>query len=505
MQPLLTAAQIKEADAYTIAHEPVSSIDLMERASKAFVNLFVSEYPDKQKSVAVYCGTGNNGGDGLAIARILKHEGYSNITIKTARFSEKSTSDFNTNLQRLQDTGIEVVEFTSPEQLSNEPANIIIDALLGNGLNKPLEGAYKRLVEYINSLNKTVVAVDVPTGFYGDQELNPEATVIKADLAVTFQQPKINFLLPDSKAWIKRWLVADIGIDRAFLQNIDSPYQYLQEEDIIKMLKPREAFSNKGTYGHALIVAGQAQTMGAALLCSSACVQAGAGLTTACIPQSGLTALNSYMPEIMAAIREGDNLPDVEWNRFSTMGIGPGLGKDDSTLALLSEIFTNYTSPVVVDADALNMLSMHKELWACLPKGSVLTPHMKEFDRLFGDHTTWWQRLQTAMHKAKELEICIVLKNDYTIIASPEGKLYFNSTSNAAMASGGMGDVLTGIITALLAQRYPALEACLIGVYVHGLAGDQLALPYKLHVVTPEKVAAQVPVTIAGLLNKKRH
>jgi hydroxyethylthiazole kinase-like uncharacterized protein yjeF len=499
MQPLLTAKQIQDGDKYTIAHEPISSIDLMERAAKAFEQAFTARYGDIEKSIAVYCGTGNNGGDGLAIARLLTDYGFEKITVKIARFSEKASENFTANLQRLQQSSVSINEFKSVSELGDEPADIIIDALLGNGLNKPLEGEYAQLVQQINNWHKIVVAVDVPTGFYGEDEIDPDATVIKADLAITFQQPKINFLLPDSKHAIKNWVAVDIGIDKSFTQQLNSPYQYLEEADIKQILKPRERFSNKGTYGHALIVAGQAETMGAALLCSSACAQAGAGLTTACIPKSGLVALNCYMPEIMAIVREGDLQPTIDWSKFNTMGIGPGLGKDDSALALFTDILTNYTKPVVIDADALNLLATHKPLWASVPKGSVLTPHMKEFDRLFGEHKNWWQRIHTAMQKAKELGIYIVLKNDYTIIASPDEMLYFNSTSNAAMASGGMGDVLTGIITALLAQRYSPLEACLAGVYIHGKAGDDLALPHKLMVVLPEKVAAQVSTTMAGL------
>ncbi|NCD68789.1 NAD(P)H-hydrate dehydratase [Mucilaginibacter agri] len=504
MQPLLTARQIHEGDSYTIAHEPISSVDLMERAAKAFVKAFTEHYSNTAQSVIIYCGTGNNGGDGLAIARILnEQEGYHKVSVKIARFSEKASDDFNVNLQRLRHTEVPVSEFKTADELGLESAEIIIDALLGNGLNKPLEGEYQKLVHQINEWKKTVVAVDVPTGFAGEGEIDSEATMIKAELTITFQQPKINFLLPESKYALKNWLAVDIGIDGEFTQQLNSPYQYVEESDIIYMLKPRERFSNKGTYGHALIVAGQAKTMGAALLCASACVQTGAGLTTACIPQAGLTALNCYMPEIMAIVREGNGTPEIDWSKFSTMGIGPGLGKDDSSLALLTAILTNYTKPVVVDADALNILAEHRPLWACVPKGSILTPHMKEFDRLFGEHKNWWQRTQTALQKVQELQICIILKNDYTIIATPEGKLYFNSTSNAAMATGGMGDVLTGIITALLAQKYTPAEACIAGVYLHGMAGDDLALPNKLMVVLPEKVTAQLPASMGALMAKK--
>ena len=496
MLSLLTSAQIHEADTYTIAHEPISSVNLMERASKAFVGWFVNHFPDKKQTISVYCGTGNNGGDGLAIARILHGHHYKNISIKITRFSDKASDEFNTNLKKLQNT-IPVIEIKPKDNLPAEDSAIIIDAMLGSGLNKPLHGDYEKLVKYLNKLEKTVVAVDVPTGFPTEGDVQPDSTVLKAKLVITFQQPKINFLLPESGPVMQCWETVNIGIDEGFVQSLNSPYQFVTEKDIRQLLKPRHKFSNKGVFGHALIVAGQAKTMGAALLCSSACAHAGAGLTTACVPESGLTALNSYLPEIMAVVRQGNDLPEIEWDKFSTMGIGPGLGNDENSLNLICDILTNYKKPVVIDADALNILAEHKTLWAMIPEGSIITPHMKEFDRLFGESKTWWQRLQIAIDKAKEHKICIVLKNDYTITATPDGKAYFNSTSNAAMASGGMGDVLTGIITALLAQKYSSEDACIIGTYIHGKAGDELALPNRMHVVLPGRLITQLPITIA--------
>jgi len=496
MLSLLTSAQIHEADTYTIAHEPISSVNLMERASKAFVGWFVNHFPDKKQTISVYCGTGNNGGDGLAIARILHGHHYKNISIKITRFSDKASDEFNTNLKKLQNT-IPVIEIKPKDNLPAEDSAIIIDAMLGSGLNKPLHGDYEKLVKYLNKLEKTVVAVDVPTGFPTEGDVQPDSTVLKAKLVITFQQPKINFLLPESGPVMQCWETVNIGIDEGFVQSLNSPYQFVTEKDIRQLLKPRHKFSNKGVFGHALIVAGQAKTMGAALLCSSACAHAGAGLTTACVPESGLTALNSYLPEIMAVVRQGNDLPEIEWDKFSTMGIGPGLGNDENSLNLICDILTNYKKPVVIDADALNILAEHKTLWAMIPEGSIITPHMKEFDRLFGESKTWWQRLQIAINKAQEHKICIVLKNDYTITATPDGKAYFNSTSNAAMASGGMGDVLTGIITALLAQKYSSEDACIIGTYIHGKAGDELALPNRMHVVLPGRLITQLPITIA--------
>ncbi|MGN6396263.1 MAG: NAD(P)H-hydrate dehydratase [Mucilaginibacter sp.] len=500
MLPLLTSPQIREADAYTIANEPISPVDLMERASRAFVSWFCNHFPDKKNAITVYCGTGNNGGDGLAIARMLNEHAYKSISVVIARFSDRASDDFNANLKRLQQSSIPVTELKPGENPPDENSPVIIDALLGTGLNKPLEGDFKRLANYINGLQRTVVAVDVPTGLFSEGEIPADAVAVKADLVITFQQPKINFLLPDSARYIDCWEAVNIGIVENFVRSLNSPYQAVEEKDVRKMLKPRHRFSNKGTYGHALIVAGQEETMGAALLSASACAYAGSGLTTACIPKSGLTALNASMPELMAIPRNSAEVPAIEWDKFSAIGVGPGLGKGEDAKALLADILTNYEQPVVLDADALNLLSANREFWFQLPENSILTPHMKEFDRLFGEHKNWWTRVQTGIEKAKEYKVNILLKNDYTIIISPDGKVYFNTTSNPAMASGGMGDVLTGIITSLLAQKYSPEEACVIGAYIHGKAGDELALPGRLNVVLPSQVAARLPLTMAKLL-----
>lgn len=497
MLSLLTAAQIREADAYTIAHEPISSLDLMERAAKAFVGWFINHFQDKGQSISVYCGTGNNGGDGLAIARLLNEHGYNLINIKIARFSDKASDDFKANLKLL--GGIRQTEINSGETPPEEKCDILIDALLGTGLNNLLTCDYKNLVEYLNALEKTVVAVDVPTGLFTDGEFDENTVALRSDLTITFQQPKINFLLPESGPFINCFEVVKIGLDENFLGAIDTPYFLVEEQDARETIKSRHRFSNKGTYGHALIIAGKDETMGAALLSSSACAHAGAGLITACIPQSGLIALNTYLPELMAVIRKKGTIPEIQWDKFSAIAIGPGLGKDSAALKLLKAVIRNFKKPLVVDADALNLLSENKVLLNKLPAGSILTPHMKEFDRLFGEHTGWWQRLQTAKVKAIELGIYIVLKNDYTITATPDGKLYFNSTSNAAMATGGMGDVLTGIIASLIAQHYSSLDACILGVYIHGKAGDELALPNRMNITLPGKIVHQLPFTMAKL------
>ncbi len=490
-----------EADAHTISTEPITSVDLMERASKAFVNYFCNHFPDKNISISVYCGTGNNGGDGLAIARLLKAAGYQNLNIKIAGFSDHFTSDFDTNFNRIKEASIDFTELKAGE-IPPENAEILIDALLGSGLNKPLSGAYADLVNHLNFLNKRVIAVDVPTGFFAEGVISLEAIVLKTELVITFQQPKINFMLPESASFMDDFLVVDIGLDEKFIQNLDSFYYLIEEKEVIKTVRPRKKFQHKGTFGHALLIAGQEKTMGAALLCSSACTYTGTGLTTVCMPASGLTALNTLIPEVMAIVREEKKMPEIPWDKFTVVGAGPGLGKDSQ--ALMEALLSNYKKPIVLDADALNMLSENPQWWPLLPENSVLTPHVKEFDRLFGNHQSWWERLTTLRKQASEKKIFIILKNQYTIIGTPDGQLFFNPTGNPAMASGGMGDVLTGIITSLCAQGYPPLDACLTGVFIHGKAGDELALNNTLSAVLALQVAKQIPATLAKLIANKK-
>lgn len=496
MLKLLSAAQMHGADAFTIKNEPITSIDLMERASKGFVEVFSNHFSDKKTAIAVYCGTGNNGGDGLAIARLLKNDGYENIDVKITRFSDHASDDFDTNFNRLKEASVLFTELKT-DDLPQENAIVLIDAMLGSGLNKPLRGGYAKLTEHLNSLQKEVIAVDVPTGFFTEGVIDKNAVVLKAKLVITFQSPKINFLLPEAASFMDDFVVVDIGLDQHFIQNSDSNYQLIEEKDVVKTVRPRKKFQHKGTFGHALLIAGQSKTMGAALLCSSASVYAGAGLTTACIPAPGLTAFNAFMPEIMAILREEKELPEIEWDKFTVIAAGPGLGKDSQKL--IEDLLSNYKKPVVLDADALNMLSENPNWWKSVPGNSVITPHVKEFDRLFGNHQSWWQRLETAKKQSAEKNIVIVLKNQYTIITTPEGQQYFNPTGNPAMATGGMGDVLTGIITAFLAQGYSSFEAALIGVFVHGKSGDDLALNNKLSTVLATQVAENVPNILAKL------
>ncbi|HEY0176037.1 MAG TPA: NAD(P)H-hydrate dehydratase, partial [Pedobacter sp.] len=460
-----------------------------------FVNIFIEEVPDKDTSVAVLCGKGNNGADGLAIARLLKDNGYSAISVYLISFSSKETEEYKVNLNRLHDLWVTPVVVSTPGELPDLKAGLVIDAILGSGLNKKLEGPYREIAQMINGLNLKVIAVDVPTGFPAEGIIDQDGVYLKADLVICFQRPKINFFFPESVLALERFRVADIGLDEDFIQNADSPYQLTDDSAVTDLVRPRKSFTHKGTYGHALIVAGQTETMGAALLSARACLHGGAGLTTVSIPESGLIALNASLPEVMYMDRKMLNAETT--GKFKAIAIGPGLGTGKESTALLTDLL-RMKVPLIVDADALNILGSNPELFKLLSPGSVLTPHMKEFDHLFGKHATWWERLQTAREKAAELSCVIVLKNQYTFTVDQNGNVVINSTGNPAMAQGGMGDVLTGLIASFLAQGYTSQQAAYIACYLHGKSGDELAAGQIS--VTASAVAENVSGTLKGLI-----
>ncbi|KLT65170.1 bifunctional ADP-dependent NAD(P)H-hydrate dehydratase/NAD(P)H-hydrate epimerase [Pedobacter sp. BMA] len=496
MQTLLTSSQMRLADAFTIANEPISSISLMERAVQAFVANFIKEVIDLNEQIAVFCGKGNNGGDGLGIARVLINCGYCNVKAYIVNFGDKQSDDFSENLKQLEQTGCDIITISHATDANGVMADTVIDAILGSGLNKPLTGEYAALIEIMNAFPARIYAVDVPTGFPSEGIIVKNYNGIEAFKTICFQRPKINFFFPESAAATERYEVVNIGLNEAFIESQDSDIHLLEDQDIRKILKPRKNFSHKGIYGHALIIAGSTNTMGAAILSSMACLNAGAGLTTACIPNSGLVTLNSVLPEVMALPR--DEYTRIEnTSKYHSIAIGCGLGISSENAKLLESLIAA-RQPLVIDADALNILGENPELIKQLPQHSILTPHMKEFDRLFGFHQEWWSRVQTAKAKAKELQIVIVLKNQYTFICAPDGSIFINPTGNPAMAQGGMGDVLTGVIAAFVAQNYTSVEAAILACYVHGKSGDVLASEH--FVISATKLAENVSRTIRHLL-----
>ena len=415
---------------------------------------------------------------GLAIARMLVLKGY-RVAVYILETGKTGSDDFQSNLQRLHE-----IEFTNlhflqtPEQLPViGDGDVIVDALFGTGLNKPLEGLAADIVSHINRTAATVVSIDVPSGLYVDKS-SQKNIVVEADTTLSFQTDKLAFLIQENASFFGEVEILNIGLSPGYLETIDSNYRLVDAEFAGKIYRPRSRFAHKGSFGHALMMAGSYGKMGAAVLATKACVKSGAGLTTAFIPQKGYEIMQIAVPEAMAICDEADDnggvihsLPDgIE--KYSAVGIGPGMGTDAGSIQALTFVIRRYEKPLIIDADGLNCIAQQKELLAQLPSHSILTPHPKEFDRLFGDHENNFERMQKAGEMARQHQLVLVLKSHHTLIALPDGKYYFNSTGNAGLAKGGSGDVLTGIITALLAQGYTPGGAAILGVYIHGLSAD---------------------------------
>jgi len=495
MKNLLSAKQMRDADAFTIKNKEITSIDLMESAAQAFVAAFTDEVADHETSIAILCGKGNNGGDGLAVARLLKDKGYTNVFVYLIAFSAKESEDYTANLKRVEDLWFPVLTVHKAEELPDLKEEVIIDAVLGSGLNAELDGPYKQLVQKVNALNRRVIAIDVPTGFPAEGGLKRGSTYLKADLVICFERPKINFFFPESAEAMKHFRVVSIGLDEEYIEKCPSSYHLLEASDLSALVKPRELFTHKGTYGHALIIAGQQQKMGAALLAARACLHAGAGLTTLSIPESGLTALNTSLPEVMYLDRGELTARNIQ--KFNAIAIGPGFGTGKESTEMLKSIF-QLNRPLILDADALNIIGNHPELLNHLPSDSILTPHMKEFDHLFGTHQSWWERLETARKRAVSLNCVIILKNQFTFIIDQSGSVTVNSTGNPAMAQGGMGDVLTGLTASFAAQGYSSRNAAVIACYLHGKSGDELAEEQVS--VSASDLANHLSRTLKGLI-----
>lgn len=473
---ILNATEIRLWDQYTIDHEPVSSINLMERAATTCV-AWLKEKELLSHSFTIFCGKGNNGGDGLAIARMLA-ACYCNVQVYILEFGHKGTDDFQVNLERLHHSNVDIRFIQSEESFHQfNPGEIIIDALFGSGLNRPLDGVTAKLVNHINHSGCRVVSIDIPSGLSADQSSKGHIA-IKANDTLSFQCYKPAFLVAENSLYTGNIHILDIGLQAAYYNSVITANELTDAPIIHSIYKPRNRFSHKGNFGHALLVAGSYGKMGAAVLSSKACLKAGAGLLTAHIPKCGYDILQTSLPEamVMTDFNSSFNTKiEDDLLKYDAIGIGPGTGTAPETTTLLYEVFDTYKNPMVIDADALNILAVQKDLQKIIPAGSILTPHPKEFERLFGSSKNDFDRIQLAAEKAKELNCVIVLKGHHSFIASPDTKGFFNNTGNAGMATAGSGDVLTGILTGLIAQGYSSTEAAILGVYVHGRAGDYAA------------------------------
>jgi NAD(P)H-hydrate epimerase len=500
---ILGTQQTRDADAYTIAHEPIASNALMERAARACHDWIVQRFAPPH-TFYIFCGRGNNGGDGLALARMLEQSGhYTQVFLLDA--ARPLSADALINLDRYRAAWASQLHLldSGADLPILPPDAILVDALYGTGLNKPIEGVADALVQYINRSPNTVVSIDIPSGLQGDAPTNLQSAIIKARYTLTFQQYKLAMLLPQTGTYCGETFVLDIGLHPDFINQCPS-FNYMTDPAVLrKMYKVRSPFSHKGTYGHAAIVAGSKGKIGAAVLATQSCLHSGAGLVTTHIPACGYEIMQTSVPEAMCITDQHEqHLTEVfNTSAYTAIGVGPGIGIDPLTMAMLRQLLPSCTKPMVLDADALNAIAQAPDLLARIPAHSILTPHPKEFERLFGAVANDFERLELQRSLSREHQLYIVYKNRYTTISTPEGYCFFNATGNPGMATGGSGDVLTGILTSLLAQGYTSLEAALMGVWLHGIAGDEAAAQYTQPFVAAGNIIEKLPNAFNNIIS----
>ena len=475
---ILNASQIREIDAYTIAHEPVASIDLMERAAKKCYE-WIRRHFRKHKTVKIFCGMGNNGGDGLVVARMLAGTGF-DVTVYKVLHTDRSSADFADNEKRLTDVKNLCFKVISEddEMPLIDAGDLVIDALLGSGLTRPLEGLLARLVLHINAASAAVVAIDFPTGlFCEDNRENDPKYIIRADHTLSFQLPKLAFMFASNEKYLGQWHLIDIGLHADAIREAETKYHFLQASDVSALYRRRRKFAHKGHFGHAYLMAGSYGKAGAAVLAARAAMRSGAGLLTVKIPNAAYEVLQTAVPEAMCVADDHPHIVSgvAKLEGFNAVGAGPGLGTHDQTARALKLLIQNTGVPMVLDADALNILAENLTWCGFLPKGSIFTPHPGELDRLAGKTTDDHDRLEKAIELAHRFQVYVVLKGAHTVIACPDGRCFFNPTGNPGMATGGSGDVLTGMILGWLAQNYSPLHSCILAVFLHGRAGDLAA------------------------------
>ncbi len=473
---ILTADKIKEWDKYTIENEPISSVDLMERASIGITTELRLRWSPKETRFIVFAGPGNNGGDALAVSRMLCKAGY---TVLTYLFNIKGklSDDCETNKKRLEATeGSRLIEITSqfsfPEISSKD---VIIDGLFGIGLNKPLSGGYAGVVKRINTGKATVVSIDIPSGLMAeDNTANTPDTIIQADLTLTLQTPKLAFFFAENQKYIGEVKTLDIGLIPLEHTPIENSISVIEKKDVQEILKPRDPFAHKGTMGHALLVSGQYGMAGATVLAARACLRSGVGKLTVHTPELNNNILQCSVPEAILSPDFSDTRISrpISTYEYNALAIGPGIGTHEETANVLHAFIRNHPGGMVIDADAINILGVHPEWIQEIPQDSILTPHPKELENLVGSCTDSYDRMVKARDMAMKMQFYIVIKGHNSMTCTPTGRVFINPTGNAGMATAGSGDVLTGILNALTAQGYTADEACRLGVYLHGLAGD---------------------------------
>jgi ADP-dependent NAD(P)H-hydrate dehydratase / NAD(P)H-hydrate epimerase len=467
--------QIKKIDEYTIKNEPILSVDLMERAAFQLLKWYTDKF-NRSKRIIIFAGPGNNGGDGLALARLLADNRYE-AEVHYVHFTDKTSTDWEVNRLRLEN--YDNVPFSVLSKIDQFPFicsdDIVIDAIFGSGLSMPVEGLPAEVIRQINKSDCTVISIDIPSGLFGeDNGRNISDNIIQADHTLCFQFPKLSFMFVENSSYVGNWEVLPIGLHPGAITGTNTLFSLLENGDISAILKSRKKFDHKGHYGHGLVVAGSKGKMGAAILAAKAALRTGIGLITCHIPAYGISIIPTSLPEAMvqADLSEGLITEIGSTDHFTAVAVGPGIGTDQKTQKAIYDHLVNCKIPMVIDADGINILGINKEWLSLLPGDTILTPHPKEFERIAGKSPDNYSRLIRQKEFSKEHNCIVVYKGAHTTISTPDGKAYFNNTGNPGMATAGSGDVLTGIILSLLSQGYCPENAAIAGVYIHGLAGD---------------------------------
>lgn len=499
---------IREIDKATCESQGIDSLELMERAATEVCCEIVARFNPTQR-IVVMAGPGNNGGDALAVARMLHEQGYTKVEAFLFNVMGKISHDCCEEKKRLEEIdGFDFTEVTrdfQPPYLG--PEDVVIDGLFGSGLKGPLQKGFLTLVRYINESGAFIVSIDIPSGLSGEWNLNvSRRDMIHANLTLTFQFPRLAFFFEENEEVIGEWKILDIGLDESIMKEMPVDFMLVEERNVRPIIKKRNNFTAKRDYGSALIFAGSTGMSGAAVLAAKATLRSGAGLATVHGARNSMQILQTAVPEAMFEPDASENyITDMRvHHNHQAVAVGPGLGVHEKTINALESLLKNYKTPLVLDADALNCIALRPHLLSLLPSQSIITPHAGEFDRLFGECKNNEDRLRKAIDMSKYYNIIIVLKGHYTATVRPTGRVYLNSTGNPGMATAGSGDVLTGVITAFLAQGYRPEQAATIGVFIHGMAGDLAAETWGEFGILASEIANNCAIAIKLLLEKKK-
>jgi hydroxyethylthiazole kinase-like uncharacterized protein yjeF len=490
---ILSQQQVYEADRATMENEPISSFELMERAATQLFDWLHRRLQGAPVPVHIFCGIGNNGGDGLVLARHLFEHGY-HVQVYVVAYSPQRSPDFSLNLEALKARKIRPLTLEEGDPFPQiAPEDIVVDAIFGIGLNRPPAPWIAKIFESLNQSGAFILSIDIPSGLHPDTPPGASQSIIRADQVLTFNNPKLSFFLPESGPYLKDWTALDIVLDTDYLAKVETSYQLLDRFRARTLYRPRDKYAHKGTFGHAILAGGSYGKIGAVRLAAEACLKSGAGLVTAWVPECGYQPLQTGLPEVMvqtaAHARALTEFPDQ--GAQYTLGVGMGMGTAAEVLEAFRSWLPRQKKPLLIDADGLNLLSKHPELLDELPEGAILTPHPGEFKRLAGDWKDSIEKLQKARSFAGKHRCVLVLKGAHTMVCQGETG-YINTSGNPGMATAGSGDVLSGMLTGLLAQGYPPLDAAMLGVYLHGRAGDIAAASEGYEALTASSILTNI-------------